>query len=168
MAPRELAEISVLAADIDRVLAALREARALVERETRGAGGVSDDPRGLAYLAVTLAQYYNALEDALVRSARVFEDGPPAGEAWHAELLRRAALPLPHLRPEILPAGCQEDARTLLRFRHFLRHAYVVPLDREKISFVCAALARLHPLAESGLIAFRNFLERLLAGESSR
>lgn len=158
----ELADVSALAADLDRVIATLGEARLIVRGELGTATAPPDDPRVLAYIALTLAQYYNALEDALERSARVFEGGVPAGESWHTDLLRRAAMELPHLRPPVIPPESHQDARTLLRFRHFMRHAYAVRLDPRKIAPVVEAMDLGHPQLVDGLQAFRGFLERLL------
>jgi hypothetical protein len=162
MVSRELGAIAVLAADLERAHHGLDEAYRSVDAELRSACGFPDDPKTLAYLAVSLSQYYNALEDLLGRAAGVFE-GSSSGEAWHAELLRRATLDLAGLRPALVSQGALRDATTLLKFRHFLRHAYAVKLDAAKLGTVTDALRRLHPALEESLADFRSFLQSLLA-----
>jgi len=45
-------------------------------------------------------------------------------------LLADAGRPIARLRPAVYPAEAQADWEALLRFRHFLRHAYGVPWIR--------------------------------------
>ena len=55
------------------------------------------------------------------------------GASWHTALLADAAVEVPGLRPPLFPAEAHADWDALLRFRHFLRHAYVVDLDPSKL-----------------------------------
>jgi hypothetical protein len=164
MVSRELSAIAVLLADLARARHGLDEAYACVEHElSSGSSGLlATDAKTLAYLAVSVSQYYNAFEDLLERAARVFE-GPPGGEAWHTELLRRATMDLPSLRPALVPAKALPDAFTLLKFRHFLRHSYAVKLDAQKLAVVITALSGFHPVLVDSLNEFRRFLEAMLS-----
>jgi len=57
----------------------------------------------------------------------------PQGGDWHHTLLVRATRPGPG-RPPAIRAETRTRLEDLLRFRHFLRHAYAVELDWGKMS----------------------------------
>lgn len=83
-----------------------------------------------------------------------------SGPNWHISLLADAAIAIPGVRPALfLPNGLAEwDA--VLHFRHFLRHAYVVNLDAEKL---VANLARLERVVDATDAWFETVLAGLLA-----
>jgi len=161
MTRADRSELLVLAADLARIEEGLEDARVLIEGELRD-GSVPDDPHVLAFVAITLVQYYNAFEDGLQRVARCFEGRLPDGEAWHSELLRRATLELSGVRPAVIDRALFEDAREMMRFRHFLRHAYGVRLAADKIKLPVAALGRLDPGLRAGLERVRQLVAALL------
>jgi hypothetical protein len=68
------------------------------------------------------------------------------GAAWHLKILVESGEAIPGLRPAVYPLEVTADWEALLRFRHFLRHAYTVDLDAEKLS---SNLARLERAAEA-------------------
>ena len=70
---------------------------------------------------------------AVAECRRDWETLERVGASWHTALLADAALALPGLRPPIFPAEAHSDWDALLRFRHFLRHAYVVDLDASRL-----------------------------------
>jgi hypothetical protein len=86
-----------------------------------------------ALVALSLDHAYQAFETILVRLERGAGLPERTGANWHITLLADAAIAIPGVRPALFsPEGLAEwDA--LLRFRHFLRHAYVVNLDGEKL-----------------------------------
>jgi hypothetical protein len=100
------------------------------------ASSVSPD-RGLpeaALVALSLDHAYQAFESFLVRLERSLELPVRVGSSWHRDALTDATLDLPGIRPAIVPSEATRDWSELLRFRHFLRHAYTVELDADKLA----------------------------------
>jgi hypothetical protein len=87
-----------------------------------------------ALVALSLDHAYQAFESILVRLERAAGLPERTGANWHTALLADAALAIPGLRPPIFPADVHADWDVLLRFRHFLRRAYVVDLDPGKLA----------------------------------
>lgn len=86
-----------------------------------------------ALVALSLDHAYQAFEVILVRLERVAGLPERTGSSWHTALLADAAVEVPGLRPPLFPAEAHGDWDAVLRFRHFLRHAYVVDLDPSKL-----------------------------------
>ena len=91
-------------------------------------------PAQSALVALSLDHAYQAFETILLRIERSIGWPERTGANWHAALLADAALEIPGVRPPLLPAEVLADWDALLRFRHFLRHAYVIDLDAEKLA----------------------------------
>ena len=87
-----------------------------------------------ALVALSLDHAYQAFESILVRLERAAGLPERTGTSWHTGLLADAAIAIPGLRPPIFPTEAHGDWDALLRFRHFLRHAYVVDLDPSKLA----------------------------------
>ncbi len=99
-------------------------------------GGTVDPRTGppqQALVALSLDHAYQAFETLLVRVERALGFPERRGETWHAQILFESAEPLANLRPAVYPSSAARDWDELLRFRHFLRHAYVVELDSDKL-----------------------------------
>jgi hypothetical protein len=139
MAPGK-SELAALLVHLDRTRSALNQHHDELVRH----GGALDNPERLAFLALEAAAWYNALEDLFVAVARAFEETPATGDAWHSELLKRMTMQLPYVRPCIVASAQEPHLRTLLKFRHFLRHAYAVKLDATKIAAIVRALTTAH------------------------
>ena len=125
-----------------------------------GRARAADPARGAAeaaLVALSLDHAYQAFETILVRLERAIGLPERAGAGWHAALLADAALDVSTLRPPLFPRSALADWDALLRFRHFLRHAYVVDLDSEKL---IANRARL----ERAFAATDEYLAAVLAG----
>lgn len=86
-----------------------------------------------AFVALALDHGYQAFESLLLRLERGLGLPARSGDAWHRALLADAARPIEGLRPAVIPAQAEADWARLLAFRHFLRHAYAVELDAEKL-----------------------------------
>lgn len=82
-----------------------------------------------ALVALSLDHAYQAFETILVRLERAVGLPERTGANWHTALLADAALELPGVRPPVFPPNALGEWDALLRFRHFLRHAYVMSLD---------------------------------------
>jgi hypothetical protein len=77
-----------------------------------------------------------------VRVERAFGLPERTSGDWHRQLLAAAARPLPGLRPALVPPTAERAWGEVLRFRHFLRHAYAVDLDGRLLSGVVVHLAK--------------------------
>lgn len=86
-----------------------------------------------ALIALALDHAYQGFETILVRIERAAGLPERTGASWHSALLADAGMALPGVRPQLFPAEALADWDGLLRFRHFLRHAYVVDLDPTKL-----------------------------------
>jgi hypothetical protein len=159
-----VAELAALLAHVDRTREALRQHRAELEPYVRGFDPRAPAPAELALIAVQMSAWYNALEDLFQGVMRAFDESPGAGESWHVELLKRAATALPHVRPAVVDGVLEPELRRILRFRHFLRHAYAVRLDWTKMSAVAEALLASHDRVVTSLDAFGVAIDAAVTG----
>jgi len=122
-----------------------------IERDWQGVAQAlnrarSVDPKAgeapAALVALSLDHAYQAFETMLVRVERALGLAERTGSAWHAALLFEAGVPLAGLRPALYPQAVRDDWDALMRFRHFLRHAYLVELDAERLRTNVDHLAR--------------------------
>lgn len=97
----------------------------------------STDPRlgaaEAALVALSLDHAYQAFEQVLVRVEQALRLPERTGHHWHRRLLADATEALPGVRPAIVPKSVERSWEELLGFRHFLRHAYAVELDPERL-----------------------------------
>ena len=114
-------------------------------------------PANAAYIALSLDHAYQAFETILIRCERSLGLPERQGESWHRALLDEAALPLAGVRPPVYPQTAARDWEELLRFRHFLRHAYHVQLDADRLAANVIRLSR-------ALAATDPYLQTLLGG----
>lgn len=110
-----------------------------------------------AALALSLHRWYSALEAMLERVERVFGT-LPSGPEWHRDLLDGATWPIAGVRPAVLPQDALQPLRELLRFRHFLRHAYAVELEPSKLRPLAEALGEVASPVGTALSEFIEFL----------
>ena len=110
-----------------------------------------------AFVALSLDHAYQAFETILVRLERAAGLPERTGASWHGALLADAALVIPGVRPPLFSPEGLSDWDAVMRFRHFLRHAYVVHLDAGKLS---ATTERL----EKAVGATESWLEAVLLG----
>ncbi len=115
-----------------------------------------------ALVALSLDHAFQAFESLLLRVESGLGLPERVGSAWHAAVLADAGLPLPGLRPEVYPAAVRADWEALRGFRHFLRHAYSVDLDPERLR---ANVERLARAVEATDERVRGLTEALLADE---
>ncbi len=123
----------------------------------------ADDPVFLGYAAVTLHQLYTALETAFERICLTLEGSLPAGADSHQALLRDMTRDLDTMRPRVLRDETASALRPLLRFRHFVRRAYAIDWDAERLQEVYAQARRASPLVGADMADFLAFLDELIA-----
>lgn len=159
MNPKELTAVGLLrlVRDIRRDLDAMQQQNEIVARSTPH---LADAP-GQAALALALHHYYTALETLLSRVLRALEGDVPEGPDWHVALLEEASRHLEPLRPALLSSELLPALGELRRFRHFLRNAYSVSLDQERLSALAAIVERIHPDLSRDMEALLAFLDSL-------
>lgn len=135
----------------------------LDDLSSRRAVMATGDPVVLGYAAITLHRAYTALESAFERVCRTLEGSLPAGRDSHQALLSDMALDLPGLRPPVLRVETAQSLAGLLRFRHFVRHAYAVSWDPDRIVEVLDAAEAAWPALRDDLEAFASFLDGVTA-----
>lgn len=119
----------------------------------------------LARAALALHHAYGAVESALTRIARTVEGSVPDGAEWHQALLSSMTLDLEGVRPPVLGAETASVLRRLLAFRHFLRHAYTAPLERERLQSLRADAIALEGTLADDLDRFDAFLNALAGNQ---
>ena len=115
----------------------------------------------VALMAVDLDRYYTCLEATLETVIRVLDGVVPSGAEWHRALLDVASQP-GDSRPALVSPETMQALLQLLRFRHFMRHAYAVDLDWAKLRPLATQLPVLNSLVSNDLKALRSFLESCL------
>lgn len=139
-----------------------------VVRETAGALAThaEADPELVVVHGVggLVHDFYTGCEKLLVRIERAFGSSTPDGPDWHRDLLHRARLAIPGLRPAILDGAAVNELDGLRRFRHLYRNLYAFDLEwarvRELAGSLAGTWARVRP-------SFERFLDvvMLLADE---
>lgn len=124
-------------------------------------GAAAGSEAELARAALALHHAYSAVEALLDRVSRTIEGSLPEGPDWHQALLDSMALEIDGIRPRVLADESLRLLRRLLAFRHFLRHAYAVPLDREQLARLHDDALALAPRLADDLDALDAFLHRL-------
>jgi hypothetical protein len=138
-------------------------AEALLEAVTRRLGAdVPNDEVLLGYAAVTLHQAYTALETCFERICQTLEGSQPVGADSHQALLHNMTRALDDMRPAVLHAETAKQLQPLLRFRHFVRHAYAVAWDPKRIDEVLAAAQRVWPRVRADMDEFLAFLDEVI------
>jgi len=98
---------------------------------------------------------HTSLEAALSRILDLLGEEMPSGRDWHADLIRRAARPLPD-RPEILPPVVAEAASETRRFRHVAMRSSYGMFDPALAQPAVAAARLLASSLADAVISFRK------------
>jgi hypothetical protein len=162
MSPEQAASAAALA----RLREEMKEDRAAMARRIRDLDEAearlqrsAGDPAAMALAAWALHGWYTALETLLERVARQIDCDVPEGDRWHRELLSQMVAEVPGLRPSVIPREERASLESLLAFRHFVRHAYGVDLDAEKLGAEARRLRVAAPAVSKLLDAFDAFLD---------
>lgn len=134
----------------------------LVEEIARYAAEEDPDRPVLALVAVDLDRFYTSLEATFEAVARWVDGDLPTGGGWHQELLERMGQPR-DARPAVLTQNTTGYLLPLMRFRHFLRHAYAVDFDWLKLRPLARSLGTANNLLAADLAKFRRFVEDCLS-----
>jgi len=88
--------------------------------------------------------------------ARTFENNITDPSQFHIELLKRMAISIEGVRPNLISEKTFMLLNNLRGFRHFFRHAYSYELDDRKIKIVLEDAYKVKDL-------FKNDLEKFLS-----
>ena len=119
----------------------------------------------VALIAIDLDRYYTSIEATFDAINAAMDTQRPQGRDWHRVLLHQMTLARPG-RPAVIGDSTREALDGLRRFRHFLRHAYAVSLDWQKMRPLVDALENLDRLLEKDLREFEAFIETCLDSTS--
>ena len=108
-------------------------------------------------MAYQLHNIYGTYEELFEVVAGFFEN-QIGGARYHADLLRRMGTRIEGMRPALLSSSTAELLDELRRFHHFVRHAYAVNLDADRVGrIVQIALDLKEPFHQD----MENFLAQL-------
>lgn len=130
-----------------------RLAASIQELDQTPAGTVRESHTLALALAFQLGRFFTAIESVLARVLRTLDGDVPGGPDWHQELLRAAAVPIPELRPALIPREALPLLRELLGFRHFARHGYDVTPDPDRLHELARVAGEAHAHLERALVA---------------
>lgn len=120
--------LAVLKAEVAEDCRMLGQTAALARQRM----GIGSDPE-LEACAFQLARLYNVIEQLALRVAKAFENNIDDEYGWHMELIRRLSIEIPSVRPALFSADLVSDLQELRGFRHVVRHAYDLSLQRNKL-----------------------------------
>ncbi len=147
-----------LRAEVDNDRQAIFRWLQQVDRLELGPGA---DPGALAQAAWALHHAYSGIEAILERVMRVVEGSVPEGSDSHKELLDAAALTIPEVRPSLLRPETVSRLHELRGFRHFVRHAYAVDLDGQRLADLQEECRSLAQALREDLESLDHWLEEL-------
>lgn len=158
MSPRP--ELLALVTVIERHLGRIGDEVLTVERGIATAD--QGDPYYARAVGAGLQSFYTGIEVVLDLIVREFE-GRPKGPDWHRQLLERAALEVPAVRPRILAAATALALDRYRSFRHLFRSAYGIPLEWDRMADKARKIRATFDLVKCDLEAFRDFLNAAAA-----
>lgn len=150
---------------IERLRAEIRSDRKALSRWLDDLAALrlhSDSDQGtLAQAAWALHHAYSGIEAILERTMRAIEGSLPEGRDFHKEILDAAALTIEGVREPLLSQTTVTALHELRAFRHFVRHAYAVELDPERLGDLQQRAAALRPDLEQDLDRLDDWLQGL-------
>jgi hypothetical protein len=120
-----------------------------------------DPEEKLIVIAYRLHSLYSAFENAFRNIASTFENELHDRAGWHRELLQRMKLDLTPIRPAVIDEEAYAKLEELLRFRHFFRTAYGVPLEPTRLSLALHQALGLRSLYRKQIERFLQFVQTL-------
>ena len=146
-----------IATDFDGAAGHFHNAVALYELGGFDAAGLESYRARMAFMHAMLAAH-TSLESGLVRILELIGEEKPIGEQWHADLIRRASLVRPGVRPAILDPELVTAANRTRRFRHVTMRAYD-SFDPDEAKPAVEAARKLADGLSAALGRFREALE---------
>ncbi|HHY94936.1 MAG TPA: hypothetical protein GX513_07990 [Firmicutes bacterium] len=152
--------ISEELAALDRLVARAERAMALARQRPE------DQDLYLDSVALSLHDFYTAMERVFGHIASIVDGALPSGQDWHQELLRQMAGERPGVRPAVISEDTLLALDEYRRFRHVVRNIYAFQFDPVRLERLVNGLASALSRVRSELGSFADFLKRLAATES--
>jgi hypothetical protein len=151
-------EIPVLTGEIELELRRLVEVERQIQALAAALGPLQPDNVQLMAAAGFLHNFYNGVENCLMRIARGVDEHVPAGPTVHRELLDQMTAEVPGIRPAVLSDPLLATLDEYRRFRHAFRHMYFFDLRWELLRPLVTGV----PAARQALeLALRKLLATL-------
>ena len=96
-------------------------------------GSRSPARREVAAVAAFLADFYSGVENILKRISRCYDVPLPIGDDWHTELFNRFCEPSFERLPVVFNDEQKGTMAVFRRFRHVIRHGYVMRLEWDRM-----------------------------------
>lgn len=160
-----------MTASIERLRAEIRSDRDAVRRWFDELASIHLGPQAgrsdLAEAAWALHHGYSGIEAILERTMRTIEGSLPDAADFHKALLEAAALTIDRVRPPLLAPTTVAALHDLRAFRHFVRHAYAVELDGDRLADLQRRTAALRPRLEADLDRLDRWLGEVARSSAS-
>lgn len=103
---------------------------------------VHDPPTRMEMRAIgdIIHDFYCGIESIFSRIAVQFDGGVPKTAFWHKDLLNQMNEPRQGARPAVIDDRLWTLLEDYLKFRHFFRNAYAVPLEWERLQLHIARM----------------------------
>ena len=142
--------------DMDRVVA--RILRSWPKAKKSG----EDQDVFLDSVAINLHSYYSGIERLFELIAKIVDDNVPGGSTWHHDLLRQMSRDISEARPAVISQDSYLILDEFRRFRHLVRNVYTLNLVPERMVSLISALPTLWAQLKKELLAFSDFLDKLI------
>lgn len=153
----------LLSARIRQELEAIEQVVARAERAlTLALKNSSEQDLYLDAVALNLHDFYSGLERLFTMIGAEMDGVKPEGPGWHRDLLTQMALELKNIRPAVLSPQVAKALDEYLRFRHVVRNIYTFELDPDRVGRLIKNLRPTFVQAQMELLAFADFLEKLV------
>ncbi len=149
-------ELPVLRGEIDLELRRLAEVSRRLTALARELGQVAPDETQLMATAGFLHNFYNGIENCLLRIARGVDEYVPTGPEVHRELLDQLTSEVHGIRSALLDSGLLATLDEYRRFRHAFRHMYFFDLRWDRMRALVEGV-------ETTRLALEAALQKLLA-----
>lgn len=141
---KELGELERLNYEMSEVLS--RRSPSFLE--TRAAGSIMHD-------------FYSGIEKIFKRIAATIDRDVPEGDEWHADLLKRMAIPIEDIRPAVVSKKLRDNLGDYLRFRHLFRNIYGFELKWERCKTLGSAMDKTMKNFKKEMSKFLKFVDSI-------
>lgn len=112
-------------------------------------------------VAGLIHDFYSGVERVLRAVIGATDASQPAGDSWHRELLRSAALDLAGVRPAILSTAAADELGDYLAFRHVFRNLYAFNLRWDRVRQLAEGVPVLWARVRAELLVAAAFIDTL-------
>lgn len=111
--------------------------------------------------AMKTQQLYTSIEDLFKNIAKMFENHIQELSTFHKELLVRMSTEVPKIRPAVITKETSLFLDKLLKFRHFVRHAYDCELMESELMIIQSKIRNEFQSFKNDMEKFRLYIAQL-------